>query len=89
MTYKIRPREGYKPQTYDQFEILNGTQFIGWLMKSRTNCIPILYITAQDHKIDKHALAVEVKKVDPNSWGAFFLVTEYVTFEDLEEPEKQ
>lgn len=88
MTYKIRPRDGYKPHTFDEFEILNGTQTIGWLMKSRTDHIPILYIFAQDHEIDKHALAVEVKRIDPDSWGEFFLITEYVTFEDLEEPEK-
>lgn len=75
--YKIRPRDGYSPETYNQYEILNGTQFIGWIMICPGK-IPILCITADKHKLQRVALANEIRRVDPENSSEVFFVTEYV-----------
>lgn len=86
MVYKIRKDNVSNEGTYQRHDIYNGKQCIGWLMVSDNDYVPLLMVTAKNHNLDRHALAVEVKKIDPNSWGSFFLVTELVSFEDLAEP---
>jgi hypothetical protein len=77
---------GYMAHDY---KILNGTQTIGWILISSkaAHRIPVVNITSDNHKLDRHALAVVIKNLDPDSWGQYLLASELVTFEDLEDKE--
>jgi hypothetical protein len=77
---------GYMAHDY---KILNGTQHVGWVLISskKAQRLPVVNITSEHHKLDRHALAVAIKNIDPDSWGQYFLASELVTFEDLEDKE--
>jgi hypothetical protein len=81
---KFSPRE--QPKAYKKYWLFNGTQDVGWVLFLDGH-IPHVLICAKSHKIDKYALAVVVREIDPESWGEYFLVTELVTFEDLKDKE--
>lgn len=80
--YKLQPRAGYSPETYNQYEILNGTQFIGWVMICPGK-IPILCITAEKHEMHGRALASAIRKIDQQNSSEVFLVTQYVKLQKI------
>jgi hypothetical protein len=87
--YSIKPNKYYKEEKteWDTKYIFNGTQQIGWVMFSGER-IPFVVITAKRHTLDKHALAVAIKELVPDSWGEYlYFNKEHVRFDDLQDKE--
>ncbi len=82
MNYKITKRKGHDLELYQQRSLFNGTHEIGWILKAQRH-LPIVYIYAKKHTLDKRALQITIEKFWPNSEGEFFLVTEHISNEIL------